>query len=118
MSKPQYFNIQKFIDEAIKDMKLGDVAAPTMLALRETIEARLSDRILVTVIDGMGEREMKLFETLLTDHPELDEIDALMVMAPEMPGLREKLENSINSLYAELTYDAEKIGQSMASVKS
>ena len=118
MSKPQYFKIEKFIDEVIKDMKLGDAPAPTMLALREAIEAKLSDRILATVINGMEERELILFETMLTDHPELDEIDALMVLAPQIHGLKEKMERNINSLYSELTYDAEQIGKNLAAVKA
>jgi hypothetical protein len=50
---------------------------------------------------------MKLFERILADHPELDEVDALMVLAPSIDGLKEKMERNINSLFYELIKNAE-----------
>lgn len=110
MPKQNYFNPAKFIDDVIKAMNLGTVAAPTMLALRDEIETLLSERIIGTVIGGFGKREMELFEKILEDHPELDEIDAMMVIAPEVPGLKDNLERQINSLFTELTCGAAKAG--------
>jgi hypothetical protein len=114
---PLYFQVNKFVDEVIKAMKIGKTSDFKNAALREEIEARLGDRIIVTVINSMETRELKIFESLMVDHPELDEIDALMVMAPNMPGLKEKLERNINSLYAELAYDAERIEESLKANK-
>jgi len=109
MPKPIYFNPDKFIDDVIAAMNLGEVTAATLLALREEIEALLNERIISTVIGGFSARELSLFEKILEDHPELDEIDALMVIAPEIPGLKETLERSIDSLFFELAYQSRQV---------
>ncbi len=113
MQKPMYFDVDNFVNQVLQAMKLGDVPAPVLLDLRETIENRLSDRIMGTVIESFGEQEMMLFEKLLTDHAELDEVDVVMMIAPQINGLKEKLLRNINSLYEELTYDADRIEESM-----
>jgi hypothetical protein len=109
--KVQYFRIDKFIDDVIRDMKLGDVTAPVLLDLQNEIAERVGDTILSTVIRSFKERELKMFENMLKDHPELDELDVLWLVAHEVEGLKEKLIREINSLYAQLVYDAEKIGE-------
>jgi len=111
MKKTLYFNAEKFIDDVIATMELGKAKAVTMQALREEIGLTLSERIVGTVIDGFGTRELTLFETLLEDHPELDEIDALMVLAPGVEGLKEKLERNINSLFFEMVRDSKIVKQ-------
>lgn len=113
MPKQNYFNPDKFIDEVIAAMSLGDTDAATTLALREEIEVLLNDRIVSTVIGAFDKREMELFEKILEDHPELDEIDAMMVIAPEVPGLKESLERALNSLYFELAYNARQVEEGM-----
>lgn len=113
MSKPLYFDPKNFVDEVIKSFMFGHMTAPVMLELRKSIEKRLSDRIIITILDGFGDREMKLYERLLADHEELDDIDVLMMIAPQIPGIREKLERQINSLYHELVYDSEQVKKSM-----
>ncbi len=113
MAKTTYFDPKIFVASVIDAMKLGEVTAPTMMAMQREIEGLLSDRILGTVIDSMGEKELKMFNNMLEDHPELNEMDALMVLAPSIDGLKEKLERAINSLYGELVYDAEKIEQNL-----
>lgn len=110
-----YFNLQNFIDEVIQEMNFGEMTAPVMLELRNAIEKRLSDRIIITVINSFGDREMKLYERLLVDHEELDDLDVMMMIAPEIPGIREKLERAINSLYHELTYDVDQTRKAMNS---
>jgi len=113
MPKQNYFNPDKFIDDIIAAMNLGNADAATLLALREEIETLLNERIVNTVIGGFGKREMELFEKILEDHPELDEIDAMMVIAPEVPGLKESLDRTLNSLYFELAYNARQVEEGM-----
>ena len=113
MPKTNYFKPDKFVDDVIAAMKLGRVDAPTMLALREQIESMLNERIISTVVGGLRRRELDLFEKILEDHPELDEIDALMVIAPEVPGIKDSLERSINSLFFEFTYNAAQVEKGM-----
>lgn len=116
MPKPIYFKPDSFVDDVLKAMKLGRVSAPTMLGLREEIESLLNERIITTVIGGFGRRELDLFEKILEDHPELDEVDALMVIAPEVPGIKDSMERAINSLFFELTYSASQIEKSMSPI--
>jgi len=107
MNKAVYFNAEKFIDDVIMAMDLGDAKAITMLELREEIGLLLSQRIVGTIIDSFSQKELDLFEKLLEDHPELDEVDALMVLAPGIDGLKEKMERNINSLFFEMVKNAE-----------
>lgn len=111
--KTKYFDVERFVSEVIRDMKFGKIAAPVEMELRGVIEAQLGDRIMATIINSFQEKEMQLFNNILKDHPELDEIDAVMMVAPNVPGLSEKLERNINSLYRELVYDAEHVELAM-----
>jgi hypothetical protein len=116
MKKAHYFNPDSFVDDVIKAMKLGKTSEAALAALREEIEQLLSERIVTSVISCFGTRELNLFEKMLEDHPELDEIDALMIMGPEVPGVKEYLERQIQSLFFELTRDADEIGKRMKPV--
>lgn len=111
--KTQYFNPTEFGDRVIQDMNLGEVSPETLEALHEQIEKMLTERILDTVIDAFTKRDLELFEKMLEDHPELDEIDALMVLSTSIDGLKEKLERAINSLYLELVGEAEMVERAM-----
>jgi hypothetical protein len=104
--KTLYFSPTEFGDRVIKDMNLGEVSPETLEGLHEQIEAMLSERILDTVIGAFTKRDLELFEKMLEDHPELDEVDALMVLGTSIDGLKEKLERAIQSLYQELVSEA------------
>lgn len=108
-----YLDPAKFVNKVITDMKLGAVAPAILTSLKEAITLRLADRILGTVIDSFSEKELKSFENFLNEHPELDEMDALFVTAQEVPDIDDKLRRNIESLYRELTYDADMIEKSL-----
>jgi|WetSurMetagenome_2_1015567.scaffolds.fasta_scaffold171623_2 hypothetical protein len=114
MQKGKYFDSEKFVNDALGAMKLGETNAVTLLALREEMENLLSDRIVGTVIGSMDKNALQTYNNILEDHPELDEMDALMMLLPSIDGLKDKLERAINSLYNELVYDAERIGKELA----
>lgn len=109
--KIQYFAVDRFVEDVIGAMDLGEVKAPVLLELKSAIAQKLGDRILFTVVNSFKDRELNILENLINDHPELDELDCLWLAAHEVDGLKEKLIREINSLYAELTYDAEQIGK-------
>ncbi len=111
--KVQYFNSQAFVDKVLEDCDLGNVSAQERAELEEQVERRLSERITATVINGMTDKDMQLYEKVLSDHPELDDMDALTVIASNLPDLQLKLLKSIQDLYEELTYDARQIQTAM-----
>ncbi|MCC7197288.1 hypothetical protein IT413_03810 [Candidatus Peregrinibacteria bacterium] len=111
--KTLYFNPTEFGDRVIQDMQLGEVRPETLEALHDQIETMLTERILDTVIGAFTKRDLELFEKMLEDHPELDEVDALMVLASSIDGLKEQLERAINSLYSELVGEASMVERAM-----
>lgn len=113
MAQAKYFNPESFIDQVMEAMKLGKASESEIQHLRDEIELQLSQRIVDTVVSSMGKREIALFEKILDDHPELDEIDAIMMLAPDMPELKDKMERQINSLFAELVMHAEAVEKNM-----
>jgi len=111
--KTSYFNPKEFGDRVIRDMSLGEMSAVTLEALHDQIETMLTERILDTVIGAFTKRDLELFEKMLEDHPELDEVDALMVLGTSIDGLKEKLERAIQSLYLELVGEANMVERAM-----
>jgi len=111
--KVQYFNSQAFVDKVLQDCELGDVSTQDRAELSEQIERRLSERITAVVINGMKDKDMDLYEKVLADHPELDDMDALTIIASGLPDLQIKLLKAIQDLYEELTYDARQIQRAM-----
>lgn len=111
--KTLYFNPTEFGDRVIQDMNLGEVSPETLAGLHEQIETMLTERILDTVIAAFTKRDLELFEKMLEDHPELDEVDALMVLGTSIDGLKEKLERAIQSLYQELVGEAAMVERAM-----
>lgn len=107
--KVQYFNSQAFVDKVLEDCDLGDISAQVRAELQEQVERRLSERITATVINSMNDKDMQVYEKVLADHPELDDMDALTVVASNLPDLQLKLLKSIQDLYDELTYDARQV---------
>jgi|GEM_PF-2045945 len=111
--KPQYFDPKVFVDKVMRDCDFGDLDEETRVALEEGIQRRLAERIVASIIDSFNEREFTLLEKVMEDHPELDDIDAVMLISTEIPNLQEKLEKAIMDLYDELVFDAKEIQQAM-----
>ena len=110
---PLYFKPDSFVDEVFKALKIDPREKAAHAELREEVVIALGDRIMATIFNNFAQREIKLFEQMLQDHPELDPIDAVMIIAPQIEGLTEALERNINSLYYELVRDADKIQELM-----
>lgn len=112
-TKPQYFDPKVFVDKIMRDCDFGEIDEKTRLALEEGIERRLAERIVATIINGFNAREFSLLEMVMEDHPELDDIDCIMLISKEIPNLQERLEKAIMDLYEEMTYDAREIQRAM-----
>jgi len=113
--KPQYFDPKLFVDKVMRDCDFGELDEKTRSVLEEGIQKRLSERIVATIIDSFNQREFALLEKVMEDHPELDDIDAIMLISSEIPNLQGKLEKAIVDLYEEMVFDVEQIQMAMDS---
>jgi len=113
MKKLNLFEPRKFVDKVVEAMQLGDSSPKMLLAIRESIESRLSDRIMGTVINSFRDKDLKFFEKLLDERSDIDEMDALLMTADKIPGIEDRLGREITSLYNELIYDAERIDEAL-----
>jgi len=111
--KPQYFDPKFFVDKVMRDCDFGKIDDKMRKELEEGIQRRLAERVVATIIDSFNEREFVLLEKVMEDHPELDDIDAIMLISTEIKNLQPRLEKAITDLYEEMTYDAAEIQKSM-----
>ena len=100
--KPLYFNAENFVQMVLKETGMDKAAPHIIEELSLEIATTLSERITATVISSLGDKEIFLLEKTLEDHPELDEIDALSIITPSVPGLDERILKEVSDLYDEL----------------
>ncbi len=107
--KVHYFNSKAFVQKVLDDCDLGEVSSSLRGELEEQVERRLAERITAVIVHNFEDKELTLFEKVMQDHPELDDIDAMTIVAAGIPDLQVKLLKGIQDLYEELTYDAREI---------
>lgn len=107
MAKPKYFNSELFVDSVLQEF--GMDSSNDHSEMRAEITTALAHRIMTVVIDNLSPKEFARVEKLRQDHPELDELDTIMMVAHEIEGLSQQLQAGIDSLFHELVYDAQEI---------
>jgi len=108
-NKPSYFDPETFVNKVFEGLGIDPKNEQSNGELRDEIVIALGDRIMATVFNNFSQKEIKLFDSMLRDHEELDPIDVVMIIAPQIEGLKDALERNINSLYFELIRDADDI---------
>lgn len=103
MNKPQYFNLESFIDSIIAELHVDVSDEQVMASLRQSLEDLLRTRLIATVVESLNDRELTLFEQMEQDHPELNDLDALMLTLHDIDGIKERLVDTINQLHDEMT---------------
>lgn len=104
-----YFDANKFVHVILQDMGMLNAEPEILDQLNGEITALLSERVIATVITKFGDKELFLLENLLKDHPELDEIDAISIIAENLPGLNELILKTVDDLHAELVENAKMV---------
>src|SRR3989338_1413814 len=92
----------ELIDRVIGELGLADVPKDTLNDLHEQIEQMLDVRIMDTVIGSFTDDEFLMIDYLMANYEELDEMDAVMVIATEKPHLAELLQTMLDELLADL----------------
>ncbi len=115
MTKIQFTTPEVFIKKVIEDSQLGEMPGEERAKLERSIARRMEERVTTTIIDSFGEEEFGVFNEILDDHPELDEIDALSLVAAKIPGLQERLNEAMQKLYDELLEGADQVKSFLAS---
>lgn len=92
----------EFITRVIRDLGLADVPKDTMNDLRDQIEHMLDVRIMDTVIGSFTDDEFLMIDYLMANYDDLDEMDAVLVIATEKPHLAELLQKMLDELLEDL----------------
>lgn len=111
--KPQYFNADAFVDALLKDLQMDHADPQTLEDLRTEISLTLAERVNAVVISSLDENDLFLLQKTLEDHPELDEIDCLSIITPNIPGLDARIIKAVDDLYAELLGRARLLGKQL-----
>ncbi len=110
MSKLQNFNLKKFnlksfIQEVLMACKFANLSNKERLALEEAIERMLTERIIATIISSFGDKDVEMYEKLFLENSNIDQLEAILSVAAEIPGIREKVDKATQNLAGELTYN-------------
>ena len=95
--------------QVIEDSQLGEMSGEERDKLERSIARRMEERVTSTIINQFGDEEFDIFNQILDAHPELDEIDAISLVAAKIPGLQERLNEAMETLYNELMDGAERV---------
>lgn len=100
--KAVYFNSGNFVQMVLNatGMAKSDPAILDELSLQ--ISQTLSDRVTAVVVSSLGDSELELLDRILSDHPELDKIDALSIITPSIEGLDARILKAVNDLFEEM----------------
>ncbi|MGL5831080.1 MAG: hypothetical protein ACRCZE_02925 [Candidatus Altimarinota bacterium] len=108
-SKSGYFNSDHFVHLVLSDTKMLNAEPEVVDQLSAEIERLLNERIISTVVSEFKDKELFLLEKMMADHPELDEVDVISILAENLPGLNDLIVKTVNDLYEELVGDVKSI---------
>ena len=100
------FNAAQFAEALLKKTGMNSAKPKIKQELIEEIIQILSERVINVLVDSFTDREFFLFRKILEDHPNIDEIDAISVIAPSIPCINELLLKTVSDLFDELVEDA------------
>lgn len=109
MKTTQYFSLESFINSIVGELHMDTHDDQFLADLRRSLEETLRQRLIATIAESLNQRELTLFEQMEGDHPELSDLDALMITLHDIDGIKEKLTATINTLHEELASYAREI---------
>jgi hypothetical protein len=93
----------EYVDKVVDQLGLADVPKDVLNDMKEQITHMLDVRIMDRVIGAFSDEDFMMVDYLMMNFEDIDEMDAVLVVATEKPNLNELLE----SMMAELTKDLE-----------
>ncbi len=112
------FTPDHFVQEVLRACKFTNLPEQERLELEKGIHKRLAERIVATIMTNFGDKEAQMYNKLFEENPNIDEIEAIIRVSSDMPGVEEKVDKAISGLFEELTYDADQIEKTMQMRKS
>jgi hypothetical protein len=100
-----YFDADMFVQNVLIATGMDKASIETIDKISFEIKATLSERIMEVVINSFSDRELFLLNKLIEDHPQIDEIDALSLIVPTVPGLADLIVKTVDDLFDELVQD-------------
>jgi|GEM_PF-5630134 len=103
--------IDRYIDQVMKGLKLGNIDQKTDKTFREMIRDRTEKRIMRMIIENLSDSEAdrvtrELDKTGITED---EEIEILMQAINTIPDFPDKLKDTLRELYQELVEDADEL---------
>jgi hypothetical protein len=103
--KKSYFRPEEFIERVFK--ATGMDKAP--LLMQEELKLELIQTLMTTIsntiLNAFEDKELFMLQKMLEDHPEIEQIDAITIIAASIPGLEQRLGEVVEDLYEELVQD-------------
>ncbi len=107
----KYWDADGFANAVINAAKLNGGKPEEMDMLMQQLKGMLMDRISRKIVDELGNKELFLLHKLKEDHPNLDILDAISLVVPSAPYLKNKLHKTTSDLFTELVHYAELLKQ-------
>lgn len=92
----------EFVEQVIEKLGLGNVPQNVLNDLREQISQMLDVRVMDTILGAFKDEDFFMVDYLLANFEELDEMDAVLVVATEKPHLSALLTHMMEELTADL----------------
>lgn len=103
--------IEKYIDQLMKDLKLGDMTPQMEKDLRGLVRERVEKRLMAMIIQNLPDEEIdKIMEKLDKEGiTETEEVEAFAQAVMKIPNFPDKFKQALLELHKELTEDAEEL---------
>jgi hypothetical protein len=96
------FDPQAFVAKVLEKNQLNLLPPETRAKFEKSIEKSLYERLSVTVFNSLDDHDIERYEQILAKHPEFEALDAVAMIAPNIPGLEQMLEKAMDELFREL----------------
>lgn len=96
------FDLDAFIDALLVDMRMGGAAEEVRAELRRELELTFRERLMSLIVTSLSEGDLFALQQMRDERQDLDIIDILSIMVPQIPGLNELIVKEVDDFYEEM----------------